>query len=228
MVQQILDDMRTYFKAKTTMTPEEQALLQRLNDDFFHSTSVSREDLQAYGFDTRSVTDAQMCRLAQKMANDYCEQLFWSSMEIIAEGLEVPRYPECPVCASRQVCLNEQKGTLRCESCGQEWHEHLYVLVEFPDDTSFFEKEYIGYPSFGSRDNGARYVPEYDYIARFKKQPESDRYFKPLRWPESQPYLFPDEPNDALDSLNEPIQDECGIEDFGENAIWVPLCNLKE
>lgn len=66
MVQQILDDMRTYFEAKSTMTPEEQALLQRLNDDFFPITSVSREDLKAYGFDTRSVTDAQMCRLAQK------------------------------------------------------------------------------------------------------------------------------------------------------------------
>lgn len=66
MVQQILDDMRTYFETKTTMTPEEQALLQRLNDDFFPITSVSREDLQAYGFDTRSITDAQMCRLAQK------------------------------------------------------------------------------------------------------------------------------------------------------------------
>ncbi|WP_418192503.1 hypothetical protein [Alistipes sp.] len=79
MVQQILDDMRTYFEAKSTMTPEEQALLQRLNDDFFPITSVSREDLKAYGFDTRSVTDAHMCRLAQKMANDYCEQLFWSS-----------------------------------------------------------------------------------------------------------------------------------------------------
>ena len=43
MVQQILDDMRTYFEAKTTMAPEEQALLQRLNDDFFPITSVSRE-----------------------------------------------------------------------------------------------------------------------------------------------------------------------------------------
>lgn len=144
---------------------------------------------------------------------------FWSSMEIIAEGLEFPRYPECPACASRHVCLDEQKGTLRCESCGQEWHEHLYVLVEFPDDTSSFEEGYIGYPSFGNRDNGARYVPEYDYIARFKKQPESDRYFKPLRWPESQLYLFPNEPNDTLNSQNELIQDEYGIEAFGENAV---------
>lgn len=66
MVQQILDDLRTYFEAKTTITPEEQALLQRLKDDFFPITSVSREDLQTYGFDTRSVTDAQMRRLVQK------------------------------------------------------------------------------------------------------------------------------------------------------------------
>lgn len=90
------------------------------------------------------------------------------------------------------------------------------------------KKNIIGYPSFGSRDNGARYVSEYDYITHFKKQPGSDRCFKPLRWPESQLYLFPNEPNDALYGLNEPIQDECGIEDFGENAVWVPLCNLKE
>lgn len=76
MVQQILDDLRTYFEAKITITPEEQALLQRLKDDFFPITSVSREDLQAYGFDIRFVTDGQMRRLAQKMANDYCEQLF--------------------------------------------------------------------------------------------------------------------------------------------------------
>lgn len=225
MVQQILDDMRVYFEAKTTMTPEEQALLQRLNDDFFPTTSVSREDLQACGFDTRSVTDAQMCRLAQKMANDYCEQLFWSSMEIIAEGLEFPRYPECPILASQHIYLDKQKRTLHCENCGQEWHEHLYVLVELPDDTSCFEEEYIGYSSFGSKDNRARYVSEYDYIARFKKRPGPDRYFKPLRWPESQPYLSS---NDFDDTLNEPIQDECGIEDFGENSVWVQLCNLKE
>ena len=51
----------------------------------FYSCLLYTSDLQTYGFDTRSVTDAQMRRLAQKMANDYCEQLFWSSMEIIAE-----------------------------------------------------------------------------------------------------------------------------------------------
>ena len=35
----------------------------------------------------------------------------------------------------------------------------LYVLVEFPDDASYFEENDIGYSSFESEDNGARYVP---------------------------------------------------------------------
>lgn len=115
----------------------------------------------------------------------------------------------------------------RCEVCDQTWHEELYVLAEFPDDTSYFEENDIGYPSFGSEDNGARYVPEYDYIRHFQKYPAGNAYYKPLRWPESQPYLFPDEPNESIDALNEPVQDEKGIADFGEQAVWVSLCHLK-
>ena len=38
----------------------------------------------------------------------------------------------------------------------QQLHDDLYVLVEFPDDTSYFEENDIGYPSFNSEDNGAR------------------------------------------------------------------------
>lgn len=86
MVQQILDDLRAYFEAKATITPEEQVLLQRLKGDFFPITSVSRDDLQVYGFDTRSVTDVQMRRLAQKMANDYCEQLFGRAWKLSPKG----------------------------------------------------------------------------------------------------------------------------------------------
>ncbi len=111
--------------------------------------------------------------LAKKMANDYCEQFFWGSrMEIIAEGLEFLYFPQCLVCGGRHVRFDERAGTLCCESCGQEWHEHLFVRVGLPDDTSYFEKRYIGYPSCESRNNGAWYVPEYDYIAHFRKQPE--------------------------------------------------------
>ena len=57
----------------------------------FNITSVTREDLADVGFDTTNVSDETMERLAQKMADDYCEQMFWESMEIIAEYLGIPR-----------------------------------------------------------------------------------------------------------------------------------------
>ena len=63
-------------------------------------------------------------------------------------------------------------------------------------------------------------MPEYDYIRHFQKDPTGNAYYKPLRWPESQP-------NESIDALNEPVQDEKGIADFGEQAVWVPLCHLK-
>ena len=61
-------------------------------EDSFEITSISREDLKEKGFDVSNVSDATMRKLASKMADDYCEQLFWISMEIIAEeGLGIPK-----------------------------------------------------------------------------------------------------------------------------------------
>ena len=57
----------------------------------FIITSVSREDLESAGFDASNVDDAVMSKLADKMADDYLEQLFWSSLRIIAEGLDIPK-----------------------------------------------------------------------------------------------------------------------------------------
>ena len=142
MVQQILDDIRAYFEAKTSLTPQEQDLLQRLNEGFYPVALVSRENLQSCGFDTRSITDAQMRELAKRMRHFYGEQFFLSNMEAIAEALEFPYYPVCPLCSNPQISFDKQTGTLSCDGCGQEWHEHLYVLVEFPDDTSCFEEEH--------------------------------------------------------------------------------------
>lgn len=53
----------------------------------FNITSVSRQDLEMRGFDTTNITDAQMERLAQKMCDDYLEQMFWTSLDIIAEDI---------------------------------------------------------------------------------------------------------------------------------------------
>lgn len=57
----------------------------------FVITSVSRGDLETLGYDTSEVSDEKMEYLAKKMANDYCEQLFWSSLDILAEYLEIPK-----------------------------------------------------------------------------------------------------------------------------------------
>lgn len=53
----------------------------------FNITSVSREDLESRGFDTTNITDAQMEELARKMCDDYLEQMFWISLDIIAEDI---------------------------------------------------------------------------------------------------------------------------------------------
>jgi hypothetical protein len=58
---------------------------------FFKITSVSRDDLEVVGFYTKDIQDHEMKTLARKMADDYCEQLFHTSMEIIAEFLNFPR-----------------------------------------------------------------------------------------------------------------------------------------
>lgn len=53
----------------------------------FNITSVSRQDLEMRGFDTTNITDEQMERLAQKMCDDYLDQMFWISLDIIAEDI---------------------------------------------------------------------------------------------------------------------------------------------
>jgi len=59
----------------------------------FPITSVCRADLENVGFDASAVDDATMKELASKLADDYCDQLFWGSLEIIAEHLKIPKRP---------------------------------------------------------------------------------------------------------------------------------------
>ena len=91
MVQELFNQLRDYFSAKEKPTEEEVDFLKRLSDGYFPITSVHRDDLQAKGFDVDKITDAQMEELADKMGDDYCEQLFWDSMEIIADSMGLPR-----------------------------------------------------------------------------------------------------------------------------------------
>lgn len=55
------------------------------NKDSFPITSVSREDLETLGFDAFNISDDTMEHLASKLADDYCEQLFWISLRVLAE-----------------------------------------------------------------------------------------------------------------------------------------------
>lgn len=57
----------------------------------FVISEVSREDLDELGYDASKVSDETMDRLASKLGNDYCEQLFWTSLDIIAECLKIPK-----------------------------------------------------------------------------------------------------------------------------------------
>lgn len=71
-------------------TPERD-FLRAVPDGSFPITSVTREDLAQKGFDTREVSDETMERLAAKMADDYIDQLFWISLDILAEDYGIPR-----------------------------------------------------------------------------------------------------------------------------------------
>jgi len=59
--------------------------------EYFGISRLHRDDLKHIGFDTSNVDDATMNRLADKLSNDYCEQLFWNSLEILAECLNIPK-----------------------------------------------------------------------------------------------------------------------------------------
>ena len=61
-----------------------------MKEEFIISV-LSRADLEALGFDVSNVDDDTMQRLADKLGDDYCEQLFWSSLKILAEYFEIPK-----------------------------------------------------------------------------------------------------------------------------------------
>lgn len=220
MIKTLLDDIKAYFDAKATPTEEEQQLKQRLSEGYFPITSVHRDDLQGAGFDVERISDDDMKELADKMANNYCEQLFWGSMEIIAEILGFPKKknPVCPKCESEYI-HSDSNGVYHCNKCGQTWNDKLYVLVEFPEDASSFEESETGYPSWNSEDNGARYVPEAEYIRTFGKSPEPEKCYRALCWPDSQKYM-------EMKGC-ELIQDEEALQEFGSSAYWVPLSLIK-
>lgn len=216
----LLEELIRYFSEIEAPNELEKLLLLHLEGElpFFKITSVSREDLEEAGFDVSKVSDAKMCTLAGKLADDYYDQLFWSSLSIIAEGnLKIPRKNNlaCPFCDADLIKYDVLGNSYCCAQCQSEWSD-LFVLVEYPEDARYFEQEGIGYPCFNSEDNGAFYIPDYDYIRHYKKHPRKEKYFNPVSWPDSQKYMD----NPLCEAI---IADEKGLEEFGACSYWVPL-----
>lgn len=233
MNRELIEDLHQYFEQKTKPTSDENYLLTRLTGElpYFPISHICRDDLEGKGFDISDVTDSVMSKLADKLGNDYCEQLFWISMGIIAEeGLEIPRHI-CPKCGEKAAEYDSIDKIFQCSSCENSWKKEeptgRYVLVEFPEDTSFYENNDIGYPCFNSEDNGAIYVPEHFYRQHTGQEPEANTLYRPVQWPESQTY-FEIEPESTA-ALCEPIEaDAKSLEDFGSSSIWVPLCLIAK
>ena len=62
--------------------------------EFFPITSISRDDLAMLGYKTENITDEEMTILAKKMSNDYLNQMYWLSMDIIAEDMGFEKHNE--------------------------------------------------------------------------------------------------------------------------------------
>ena len=91
MIRELINDLRVYFNKIDNPTEEEKRFIKRLNEGYFPITSVHRDDLESKGFDVKRISDSDMEELADKMADDYCEQIYWESLEIIAEILGFPK-----------------------------------------------------------------------------------------------------------------------------------------
>ncbi|HVM60181.1 MAG TPA: hypothetical protein VMV72_04875 [Verrucomicrobiae bacterium] len=57
---------------------------------YFPITSVSRADLENIGIDSKQYDDGDMKQLASKMADAYCDNIFWIDLPIIAEAIKQP------------------------------------------------------------------------------------------------------------------------------------------
>ena len=56
----------------------------------FPIISLTREDLEAAGFDSRTVDDGMMTRLAGKMADEFVGE-FLSTLEMLAQRHDIPK-----------------------------------------------------------------------------------------------------------------------------------------
>ena len=103
-IDQIIPTIFKVYKNYVNTHIKNRNLMPITEDKFFKITSVHRDDLENIGFDTSNVDDSTMQHLASKMADDYCEQLFWIHPTIFAEMTINPRKKDYEVRIIR-VCF---------------------------------------------------------------------------------------------------------------------------
>jgi hypothetical protein len=59
-------------------------------DGYFQVSCVHRDDLESIGYNTSKVDDSTMKKVASKLSDDICEQVYWESLSIIAYHLGIP------------------------------------------------------------------------------------------------------------------------------------------
>lgn len=125
MNQDLKHRLHSYFSAIENPTAEEKLMKEELEGrlSFFKITSVHRDDLFEAGYNGALADDSQMDTIAGKLSNDYCEQLFWVALPIIAEYAGVPelRTKECPECNSKLMAYSKDNKEFRCTECNHTW-----------------------------------------------------------------------------------------------------------
>jgi len=61
------------------------------NKTYYPIVFTYKDDLKELGFNTDNIDEDTMQILASKLGNDYCEQLYWTALPIIAEHLKIPK-----------------------------------------------------------------------------------------------------------------------------------------
>jgi len=57
----------------------------------FPITSLSREDFAELGFDASNVSDDAMQRMAEQMADAFCDCCYWQTLDYLADQFHLPR-----------------------------------------------------------------------------------------------------------------------------------------
>ncbi|MFI3293849.1 MAG: hypothetical protein SNI70_10080 [Rikenellaceae bacterium] len=228
MKRNLIEDLHYYFEQKEDKTHEEEMFLSHLKEElpYFAITHLHRDDLASRGFDAEEVDDCTMEEIADKMGNAYQENGYWIDLDIIAED-RVEKF-KCPKCWGDAGGYYEDR--CHCGSCNHEWQitesTGRYVLVEH-SESSFFEKHEVGFESYQSDDNGARYIPEHLYIAHFDKNPKAKQIYLPIGWPESQIYLEWEHTAPKKFARCEYINPADTVLDLGNDALFVPNSLIK-